>query len=83
MFKVMVLFLSYRCINRTINFLKESMVIFRGSIKTRKCVNANNIEILRVSVCLCVISREKNATNISAINFTPHKLANMILVERH
>ena len=41
MFKVTVLFLSYRCISRAINLLEEPVVILRARIETRKCVNAN------------------------------------------
>jgi len=54
----MALFLSYRCINRTVNLLKEAIVIFRERFKTRKCVNANNIEIISVSVCALTQERE-------------------------
>jgi hypothetical protein len=55
-FKVMVLFLSYMCINRAINLLKGATVILRARIKKCKSVNANNIEILRVSVQVSALS---------------------------
>jgi hypothetical protein len=44
-FKVIMLFLSYSCINRAINLLEEAIVIFRARIKTRKCVNANKLRL--------------------------------------
>jgi len=45
MFKVIVRFLSYGCINRAINLLAEATVIFRAIIKTRRCANANNLRL--------------------------------------
>lgn len=45
MFKVIVLFVSYTCINRAINLLEEAIVILRVRIKTRKCVNANKLRL--------------------------------------
>lgn len=45
MFKVTVLFLSYRYINGAINLLEEPVVILRARIRTRKCVNADKLRL--------------------------------------